>query len=56
MHCQICDTDSDSVVFADGDFTPCFDCQTVIYECVQGYSNLTKSEEDDILVDANYGC
>lgn len=37
MHCHICDADSDTVVLEHGEFSPCAECQAVIFDCLQGY-------------------
>lgn len=37
MRCYICDSDSDTVQLELGSFGPCADCQSEIFECLQGY-------------------
>jgi hypothetical protein len=40
MRCAICDSDSDTVVYTQGEFTPCSVCQEAIYDCLQGYDDV----------------
>ncbi len=56
MRCVICNTDSDTINFAQGEFSPCADCQTAIYECLAGYEDV--KPEDDGLVEEEFdvGC
>lgn len=57
MRCAICDSDSDTVSFDKGEFTPCAECQTTIYECLCGYKDLKNEENVELLdIDDLCGC
>lgn len=58
MRCHICNADSDFVVDeGDGHFSPCSECQTVIYDTVTSYDDQPSDDEDDdvIILDDNAG-
>lgn len=49
MRCHICDADSDTVVLEGCGFSPCAECQAVIYETLQGYHDIPTSEIDELV-------
>jgi hypothetical protein len=49
MRCHICDADSDTVVIEHGEFSPCAECQSAIFECLQGYPDNKVSDIDETL-------
>lgn len=57
MRCHICNSDSDSVVDeGNGHFSPCSECQTVIYDTVTSYDDSPEDDEDDVtILDDNAG-
>lgn len=54
MHCYICDSDSDTIQFEHGEYGPCSDCQSAIFECLLGYPDSAPVPEDEEVVDDSF--
>ncbi len=56
MKCYICNADSDTIAYENGEYGPCADCQAEIYECLMGYPSI-EVDEDTCIIDeeALYG-
>jgi RNA polymerase-binding transcription factor DksA len=50
MRCYICDADSETVQFEHGEYGPCADCQAAIFECLQGYPDVTNDPDDEFVL------